>query len=188
MHSEIVTDIESTSPRAYLQFRNGRLTLLQLGSIVDAEHDRALDVIRDALSRGLRQHTKDVVTSLVDGDTTPPNPARAAALRFVSEQLAEAEDVAPNPQTHWFAGLADGRDASGHVHVTVSGSDVVLLEAPVGTLRDGLGAGMSILTALNQALDRIESDFSLHQGQQESSAPPDWNAFAREINRLRQGY
>ena len=184
--SEITTAIEVQQPRAYLEFRNGRLRLLQFGDVADADHEAFLDSLREALGRGLRQHTTELVAALSTGGSV--DPAREAAMRFVAEQLAAAEGATPMPQPRWFAGLADGRDPSGYVHVTVAGDQVVVLEAPVGTLADGRTAGHAITAALNQALDRVAADYAPHVGEQRKPEPLDWDLVVRDINRLRQGY
>ncbi|NLE97744.1 MAG: hypothetical protein GX596_07115 [Propionibacterium sp.] len=192
MGTPIRTTVETEHPFFHVQIVDGVVEVLQFDRIDERGHAEFLERLAAFLSRALAQHAEERLADLLARFGPAPDPQREAVMAFVAERLASAARSRPRPQRRWFPDQADGRDPAGDVHVSVAGTDVVVLEAPPHALEHPGRAAQAIMTALNLASERLAGDIdSLAQrrGDRDQQLPePDWARMAVLAQRYRQGY
>lgn len=192
MSEHIRTAIDLQRPSFYVEMIDGRVTLIQFGRVPDDLHDAFCEHLKRALSQAFVQHGEDMIAAVraqLEREQ-PRNPDRDFVLRFVDEQLTKAAASRPLPRRRTFPEVADGRDPSGQVHVSLTRSAVMILEAPVGTFADPRRGAQAVGQACNLAFERLERDMAEYIARQERLHPPsapapmDWSKLADQIARL----
>lgn len=183
MVEEIVTEVTVRNPRVSVQVRDFRVTSVHLSpeSLEEAELEDYTDAVRQVLTQALTEHADEQMAQFRrENDPTEPNPDRDRALEFAYGKLEEAQraGVTPMPSRQWFPDQADGRDATGLVHASVRGNEVVILEIPAQSYDDLRALEKSIREAVNLACDRQTTDvmkFAEKAAKGGEETFPDWS-------------
>lgn len=187
------TSHETQRPRIYVEMTDGNVDLVQFRAVDDAAHDDFVVSLQHALSTVLQEHTAAFTTQTLQRYALPPDPHHDDVMAFVEEQLEAAPvEALPNGRT-WFPVQADGRDATGAVHISVANAQVVILDIEPGVLREPRDAGRAIVEAINLALHRHRDDVATYITRRTRAEPsdqesPDWASLALRVRRCRLGY
>lgn len=180
------TSYDSQDPTIHVVLADGVLQTLHLPRSEDPRS--LLEATRCALTEALTCHARDV---RAQSREPSPNadPAREEVLRRAEAELRRArEEHAPARS----ARRADGRDPSGLVHVSLTFTEVVLLEVPASLFDSPTEAGRAILAAVNQALERLRRDVTTALQRRSPRADRettiDWDETATRLRRMDQGY
>lgn len=193
MTDPVVTRHESRDPWCYVELVDGVVEVLHLrnDSTETARHEEVLAGLRTGLGAALRQHHADQLEALTARFSDTTDPDRRSAIEFALAHLASFDEPV-SPSADWFPTQADGRDPSGQLHISVAGSDVVVLEAPTHLFSDRRSAAEALLEALNLALSRLERDLLAHIDRSPEPRPdpepepePTWAELSARADRYR---
>lgn len=162
MTSDLITDISQRNPRVSVRVCDFAVQSINL-SPEDTSPDALEEytrVIQEVLTQALTRHAAEQMEAFEAQLSLPADPERDRALAKAHElvEKARAQRLPPIAQRQWFPDQADGRDASGRVHASVRGNEVVILEIPYETWEDVRVTERAIREAVNLAISRLSSD------------------------------
>lgn len=194
MSEPVRTVVERFRPWIFVEVVDTEIMAVQFNQVPADQHDDFVDQLRGTLSQALTENSDALLQNLPEPDGEPATGPQREVMEFVAEVLAEAAGASPLPQRQWFPDQADGRDASGAIHASLRGTEVVILEVEPGSLADPQPAGLAIRDAVNLASQRLAGDVRhriarLLPTVDSSEAPElDWQALASVVKRIRGGY
>ncbi len=156
--SEVITDLESTEIQGFFaRMCARRLEVLHLPrDLSHQDPDAFQKTLRTLLSRLLARHSADLMANMHD-ELLKDEPKEITD--FLEAQLAKCNPDAVVHREDWrFPDRADGRDQTRLVHVALRNKTVETVEVAGCFDRGGRWVGNAIMEALNQALERRESD------------------------------